>query len=96
MATIASGSVDMGRIIAQASDKVGDTGSTVVEESQTLFDENDTAVSAPRHPSFEWRVGVISGSTLCATPNRRGRMSPLMTWTDPSRKGEEERISRSW
>ena len=29
----------MGRIIAQAADKVGDTGSTVVEESQTLFDE---------------------------------------------------------
>jgi chaperonin GroEL len=29
----------MGRIIAQAADKVGETGSTVVEESQTLFDE---------------------------------------------------------
>jgi chaperonin GroEL len=29
----------MGRIIAQAQDKVGDTGSTVVEESQTLTDE---------------------------------------------------------
>jgi chaperonin GroEL len=29
----------MGRIIAQAADKVGDTGSTVVEESQTLIDE---------------------------------------------------------
>jgi chaperonin GroEL len=29
----------MGRIIAQAQDKVGDTGSTVVEESQTLSDE---------------------------------------------------------
>ncbi len=29
----------MGRIIAQATDKVGDTGSTVVEESQTLVDE---------------------------------------------------------
>jgi chaperonin GroEL len=29
----------MGRIIAQAQDKVGDTGSTVVEESQTLVDE---------------------------------------------------------
>jgi chaperonin GroEL len=29
----------MGRIIAQAADKVGDNGSTVVEESQTLFDE---------------------------------------------------------
>jgi len=39
VARIASGSVDMGRIIAQAADKVGDTGSTVVEESQTLFDE---------------------------------------------------------
>lgn len=39
MATIASGSVEMGRIIAQAADKVGDTGSTVVEESQTLVDE---------------------------------------------------------
>jgi len=39
VATIASGSVDMGRIIAQAADKVGETGSTVVEESQTLFDE---------------------------------------------------------
>eukprot|EP00526_Cylindrotheca_closterium_P006156 CAMPEP_0113623256 /NCGR_PEP_ID=MMETSP0017_2-20120614/11956_1 /TAXON_ID=2856 /ORGANISM="Cylindrotheca closterium" /LENGTH=588 /DNA_ID=CAMNT_0000533185 /DNA_START=55 /DNA_END=1821 /DNA_ORIENTATION=+ /assembly_acc=CAM_ASM_000147 len=39
VATIASGSIDMGRIIAQAADKVGDTGSTVVEESQTLFDE---------------------------------------------------------
>eukprot|EP00980_Cylindrotheca_fusiformis_P007098 scaffold1489_cov194-Cylindrotheca_fusiformis.AAC.8 len=39
VARIASGSVEMGRIIAQAADKVGDTGSTVVEESQTLFDE---------------------------------------------------------
>jgi chaperonin GroEL len=39
IATIASGSIDMGRIIAQAADKVGDTGSTVVEESQTLIDE---------------------------------------------------------
>lgn len=39
MATIASGSAEMGRIIAQAADKVGDTGSTVVEESQTLVDE---------------------------------------------------------
>jgi chaperonin GroEL len=39
VATIASGSVEMGRIIAQATDKVGDTGSTVVEESQTLVDE---------------------------------------------------------
>jgi len=39
VATIASGSAEMGRIIAQAADKVGDTGSTVVEESQTLFDE---------------------------------------------------------
>eukprot|EP00957_Ditylum_brightwellii_P195914 14926787-Ditylum_brightwellii.AAC.1 len=29
----------MGRIIAQAFDKVGDTGSTTVEESQTLVDE---------------------------------------------------------
>jgi chaperonin GroEL len=39
VATIASGSVDMGRIIAQAFDKVGENGSTVIEESQTLFDE---------------------------------------------------------
>jgi chaperonin GroEL len=39
VATIASGSIEMGRIIAQAVDKVGDTGSTVVEESQTLVDE---------------------------------------------------------
>ena len=39
VATIASGSVEMGRIIAQAADKVGETGSTVVEESQTLVDE---------------------------------------------------------
>jgi len=39
VATIASGSVDMGRIIAQAFDKVGENGSTVIEESQTLVDE---------------------------------------------------------
>jgi len=39
VAVIASGSLEMGRIIAQAADKVGDTGSTVVEESQTLVDE---------------------------------------------------------
>lgn len=39
VATIASGSVEMGRIIAQAYDKVGEYGSTVVEESQTLIDE---------------------------------------------------------
>ena len=29
----------MGRIIAQAFDKVGENGSTVIEESQTLYDE---------------------------------------------------------
>lgn len=29
----------MGRIIASAMDKIGDTGSTVIEESQTLYDE---------------------------------------------------------
>jgi chaperonin GroEL len=39
VATIASGSQEMGRIIATAFDKVGETGSTVVEESQTLVDE---------------------------------------------------------
>jgi chaperonin GroEL len=39
IATIASGSTEMGRIIAQAFDKVGENGSTVVEESQTLVDE---------------------------------------------------------
>lgn len=39
IATIASGSFEMGRIIASAFDKVGETGSTVVEESQTLVDE---------------------------------------------------------
>jgi len=39
VATIASGSIDMGRIIAQAFDKVGENGSTVIEESQTLYDE---------------------------------------------------------
>jgi chaperonin GroEL len=31
--------MEMGRIIAQATDKVGDNGSTVIEESQTLVDE---------------------------------------------------------
>lgn len=39
VATIASGSAEMGRIIAAAFDKIGETGSTVVEESQTLVDE---------------------------------------------------------
>jgi len=39
VATIASGSIEMGRIIASAVDKVGETGSTVIEESQTLVDE---------------------------------------------------------
>jgi len=39
VATIACGSIEMGRIIAQAVDKVGETGSTVIEESQTLIDE---------------------------------------------------------
>jgi len=39
VATIASGSIEMGRIIAAAFDKIGETGSTVVEESQTLVDE---------------------------------------------------------
>lgn len=39
VATIASGSPDMGKIIAQAVDRVGENGSTVIEESQTLFDE---------------------------------------------------------
>jgi chaperonin GroEL len=39
VAIIASGSLEMGRIIAQATDKVGDNGSVIVEESQTLVDE---------------------------------------------------------
>eukprot|EP00934_Nitzschia_sp_Nitz4_P006743 Nitzschia sp. Nitz4//scaffold55_size114948//75157//77076//NITZ4_003910-RA/size114948-snap-gene-0.189-mRNA-1//-1//CDS//3329554557//6733//frame0 len=39
VATIASGSTEMGRIIAEAADKVGENGNTIVEESQTLFDE---------------------------------------------------------
>lgn len=39
IATIASNSPSMGAIIAKAYEKVGDTGSTVVEESQTLLDE---------------------------------------------------------
>jgi chaperonin GroEL len=39
IATIASNSPSMGSIIAKAYEKVGDTGSTVVEESQTLLDE---------------------------------------------------------
>ena len=39
IATISSGSATMGAIIAKAYEKVGETGSTVVEESQTLQDE---------------------------------------------------------
>lgn len=39
IATIASNSNSMGAIIAKAYEKVGETGSTVVEESQTLVDE---------------------------------------------------------
>lgn len=39
IATIASNSATMGAIIAKAYAKVGETGSTVVEESQTLQDE---------------------------------------------------------
>lgn len=39
IATIASNSPGMGAIIAKAYEKVGETGSTVVEESQTLQDE---------------------------------------------------------
>lgn len=39
IATISSNSPTMGAIIAKAYEKVGDTGSTVVEESQTLVDE---------------------------------------------------------
>lgn len=39
IATIAANSPSMGAIIAKAYEKVGETGSTVVEESQTLLDE---------------------------------------------------------
>ena len=39
IATIASGSASMGAVIAKAYEKIGETGSTVVEESQTLIDE---------------------------------------------------------
>ncbi|RYG66984.1 molecular chaperone GroEL, partial [archaeon] len=39
IATIASNSAAMGSIIARAYEKVGETGSTIVEESQTLQDE---------------------------------------------------------
>lgn len=39
IATIASNSASMGAIIAKAYERVGETGSTVVEESQTLTDE---------------------------------------------------------
>ncbi len=41
IATIASSCPTMGDIIARAFEKVGDTGSTVVEESQILVDEVD-------------------------------------------------------
>ena len=41
IATIASGSATMGTVISQAFEKVGENGSTVVEESQTLSDEID-------------------------------------------------------
>ena len=42
VATIStSGDADMGNIVATAFDKVGSTGSTVIEESQTLNDEID-------------------------------------------------------
>jgi chaperonin GroEL len=39
IATISANSPSMGAIIAKAYEKVGETGSTVVEESQTLLDE---------------------------------------------------------
>eukprot|EP00611_Tribonema_gayanum_P023371 TRINITY_DN489_c0_g2_i2.p1 TRINITY_DN489_c0_g2~~TRINITY_DN489_c0_g2_i2.p1 ORF type:complete len:623 (-),score=262.94 TRINITY_DN489_c0_g2_i2:412-2061(-) len=39
IATIASGSEEMGAIISQAFEKIGENGSTMVEESQTLQDE---------------------------------------------------------
>jgi len=39
IATIAANNAGMGAIIAKAYEKIGDTGSTVVEESQTLVDE---------------------------------------------------------
>jgi chaperonin GroEL len=39
IATIASNSPSMGSIIAKAYEKIGETGSTVVEESQTLIDD---------------------------------------------------------
>ena len=39
IATIASNSPTMGAIIAKAYERVGENGSTVVEESQTLIDE---------------------------------------------------------
>ena len=39
IATIAANNAGMGAIIAKAYEKVGETGSTVVEESQTLVDE---------------------------------------------------------
>jgi len=39
IATIAANNAGMGGIIAKAYEKIGDTGSTVVEESQTLVDE---------------------------------------------------------
>ena len=39
IATISANSASMGAIIAKAYEKVGETGSTVVEESQTLLDE---------------------------------------------------------
>jgi chaperonin GroEL len=39
IATIASNSPTMGSIIAKAYEKIGESGSTIVEESQTLLDE---------------------------------------------------------
>jgi len=39
IATIAANNAGMGAIIAKAYEKIGETGSTVVEESQTLVDE---------------------------------------------------------
>ena len=60
-----SGNQAMGSLIAKAFEKVGDTGSTVVEESQT----------------FGLRVPVLLGAGGCGLPPRRRailRVGPLL------------------
>jgi chaperonin GroEL len=98
IATIASNSPSMGAIIAKAYEKVGENGSTVVEESQTLIDEVEftEGLSIDRgflSPYFvkdtERQVCEMSKPRILVTDKKIGNVQDLIPLLEQMVKAKE-------